>query len=135
VRRFDDLGVCRILDPTHSGPEVRQFLAQWLGPLVAYDHEKNTELLSTLARYLDSGGNYDQTSGALNIHRSTLRYRLGRIRDISGHDLQDVETRLNLHLATRVFEMVEITDVVDVAYSPGNAHKDPIARQRERVTE
>jgi DNA-binding PucR family transcriptional regulator len=31
-----------------------------------------------------------------------LRYRLGRIRDISGRDLQDVEGRLNLHLATRI---------------------------------
>jgi sugar diacid utilization regulator len=114
VRRFDDLGVCRILDPTHSGPEVRGFLTEWLGPLVAYDRDRNTDLVSTLARYLDSGGNYDQTACALNIHRSTLRYRLGRIRDISGHDLQDVDTRLNLHLATRVLGMIETTEVIQV---------------------
>jgi hypothetical protein len=114
VRRFDDLGVCRILDPTHSGPEVRGFLSEWLGPLIAYDRDRNTDLVTTLARYLDSGGNYDHTARALNIHRSTLRYRLGRIRDISGHDLQDVDTRLNLHLATRVFGMIESTDVIQV---------------------
>ena len=46
--------------------------------------EKNADLVNTLARYLDAGGNYDQTSRALSIHRSTLRYRLGRIREISG---------------------------------------------------
>jgi sugar diacid utilization regulator len=57
---------------------------------------------------------YCGSSYALNIHRSTLRYRLGRIRDISGHDLQDVDTRLNLHLATRVFGMIETTDVMQV---------------------
>jgi hypothetical protein len=85
-RRFDDLGVCRILDPSQNGPAVRGFLSEWLGPLIAYDQEKGTDLVNTLARYLDSGGNYDHTAGALNIHRSTLRYRLGRIRDISGRD-------------------------------------------------
>ncbi|MGA7132279.1 MAG: helix-turn-helix domain-containing protein [Mycobacterium sp.] len=36
----------------------------------------------------------------MQIHRSTLRYRLARIRDITGRDLQNVDTRLNLHLAT-----------------------------------
>jgi DNA-binding PucR family transcriptional regulator len=41
----------------------------------------------------------------LSIHRNTLRYRLGRIAQISGHDLADVETRLNLHLATRAWRL------------------------------
>jgi hypothetical protein len=58
-----------------------------------------------------SGGNYDHTAGALNIHRSTLRYRLGRIRDISGRDLQDVNSRLNLHLAFKLFEMTGNFDI------------------------
>lgn len=109
-RRFDDLGVCRILNPSDNGPGVREFLSEWLAPLMAYDQERNTELVSTLARYLDSGGNYDQAARALSIHRSTLRYRLGRIRDISGRDLQDVNSRLNLHLATKVFEMIGTTE-------------------------
>ncbi|CAM5397877.1 hypothetical protein SALBM311S_10569 [Streptomyces alboniger] len=41
----------------------------------------------------------------LAIHRSTLRYRLQRIRDISGNDLADVEARLNLQVATRVWRI------------------------------
>lgn len=105
-RRFDDLGVCRILDPGDNAPAVREFLSEWLGALMAYDDEKSAELVKTLGRYLDCGGNYDQAATALNIHRSTLRYRLGRIRDISGLDLQDVNSRLNLHLATKVYDMV-----------------------------
>ncbi|MGR6998356.1 helix-turn-helix domain-containing protein [Yinghuangia aomiensis] len=42
----------------------------------------------------------------LAIHRSTLRYRLQRIRDISGNDLANVEDRLNLQVATRVWKIV-----------------------------
>ena len=101
-RRFGDLGLYRILDRTGESQEVQDFVMEWLGPLLSYDREKKADLVITLTRYLDCGGNYDATAESLTIHRSTLRYRLGRIRDISGRDLQDVEDRLNLHLATRI---------------------------------
>jgi sugar diacid utilization regulator len=101
-RRFEDLGLYRILDRASDRPEVHDFVMEWLGPLLSYDRTKNADLVTTLTHYLDCGGNYDDAAQSLTIHRSTLRYRLGRIRDISGRDLQDVEDRLNLHLATRI---------------------------------
>lgn len=107
-RRFEDLGLYRILDRASDRPEVHDFVMEWLGALLSYDRRKNADLVVTLTHYLDCGGNYDAAAESLTIHRSTLRYRLGRIRDISGRDLQDVEDRLNLHLATRI---VRITGV------------------------
>lgn len=101
-RRFEDLGLYRILDPASGRPELDDFVMEWLGPLLSYDRRKNADLVATLTHYLDCGGNYDDAAQSLTIHRSTLRYRLGRIREISGRDLQDVEDRLNLHLATRI---------------------------------
>jgi sugar diacid utilization regulator len=108
-RRFEDLGVYRILDRASDRPEVHDFVMEWLGPLLSYDREKNADLVMTLTQYLDCGGNYDSAAESLTIHRSTLRYRLGRIRDISGRDLQDVEDRLNLHLATRIVRITGVT--------------------------
>ena len=105
-RRFEDLGVYRILDSGDGRPEVRSFVQEWLGGLRDYDRTKHAELVKTLAYYLDCGGNYDLTAQSLKIHRSTLRYRLGRIRDITGRDLQDVDTRLNLHLASRILDVL-----------------------------
>jgi sugar diacid utilization regulator len=107
-RRFEDLGLYRILDRTADRPEVHDFVMEWLGPLLGYDREKKADLVMTLTHYLDCGGNYDATAQSLTIHRSTLRYRLGRIRDISGRDLQDVEDRLNLHLATRIVRVAGV---------------------------
>ena len=101
-RRFEDLGLYRILDRASDRPEVHDFVMEWLGSLLSYDRKKNANLVTTLTHYLDCGGNYDAAAESLTIHRSTLRYRLGRIRDISGRDLQDVDDRLNLHLATRI---------------------------------
>ena len=107
-RCFDDLGVYRILDAGDGRPEVREFVQEWLGKLLTYDRDHNAELVKTLARYFDEGGNYDQTAKLLNIHRSTLRYRLNRIRAISERDLQDVDTRLNLHLATKIVSVIDV---------------------------
>lgn len=62
--------------------------------------------METLSRYFDCGGNYDDAAAVLTVHRSTLRYRLQRIREISDRDLADVETRLNLQVATRVWKII-----------------------------
>ncbi len=35
--------------------------------------------------------------------RTTVRYRLSRIREISGHDLSDPDTRFQLHLAAKAW--------------------------------
>ncbi|WP_443073119.1 helix-turn-helix domain-containing protein [Streptomyces sp. S465] len=62
--------------------------------------------METLSEYVDRGGNYSRTAVALVIRRSTLRYRLRRIREIGGSDLADVDSRLNLHVATRMWKIM-----------------------------
>ncbi|WP_419156078.1 PucR family transcriptional regulator [Streptomyces canus] len=103
---FDDLGLYRILGPGNDLRELEGFVREWLGPLIDYDAEHDTELVETLSRYFDCGGNYDDAAAALTVHRSTLRYRLQRIREISDRDLADVDTRLNLQVATRVWKII-----------------------------
>ncbi|MFF9282589.1 helix-turn-helix domain-containing protein [Streptomyces griseosporeus] len=103
---FDELGLYRILGPGSGHRELETFVQEWLGQLIDYDSRHHATMVETLSRYFDCGGNYDETADSLAIHRSTLRYRLQRIRDISGHDLANVEDRLNLQVATRVWKIV-----------------------------
>jgi sugar diacid utilization regulator len=107
VTVFDDLGVCQLLSEIPNIGTVDVFINRWLGALLAYDTSKKAQLVDTLCCYLQRGGNYDQTALALSLHRSTLRYRLQRIRDMSGHDLNDPDTRFNLQLATRAWKTVQ----------------------------
>jgi len=99
--RFDDLGVYRLLIGNESLDEVDRFVQTWIGQLLAYDCQRSADLVRTLAYYLDRGGNYEATAAALIVHRNTLKYRLQRIRQISGHDLSNAEVCFNLQLATR----------------------------------
>ncbi|MFF7970155.1 helix-turn-helix domain-containing protein [Streptomyces sp. NPDC007905] len=103
---FDDLGLYRILGPGNDLHELEAFVREWLGLLIDYDKRHGTDMVQTLAQYFDCGGNYDETAAALTVHRSTLRYRLQRIREIGGRDLADVDTRLNLQVATRVWKIM-----------------------------
>ncbi|WP_064457236.1 helix-turn-helix domain-containing protein [Streptomyces hygroscopicus] len=103
---FDDLGLYRILRTGNDHREVERFVREWLGPLMDYDAVHRTDLVETLTQYFDRGGNYSETAAALVIHRSTLRYRLQRIREISGSDLADVDSRLNLQVATRIWKIM-----------------------------
>ncbi|MFE5491430.1 PucR family transcriptional regulator [Streptomyces virginiae] len=103
---FDELGLYRILGPGADRQELETFVHEWLGQLIAYDSGHHATMVETLSRYFDCGGNYDEAAASLAIHRSTLRYRLQRIREISGNDLTNVEDRLNLQVATRVWKIV-----------------------------
>jgi purine catabolism regulator len=72
-----------------------------LGPLIEHDGARKGSLVPTLRAYLETG-EQQQAAQRLRIHPNTLRYRLDRIREISGVDLEDPETRLNLSVALRV---------------------------------
>ena len=100
---FADLDVLRMLASVDDLADVDDFVGKWLGVLASYDERKHTELLNTLSQYLKHGGGYEATSRALSVHRSTLKYRLQRIRELTGFDLGDPETRFSLELATRAW--------------------------------
>jgi sugar diacid utilization regulator len=104
VSVFDDLGVFQLLGEIEQLASVEQFVRTWLGALLDYDARKPAELVPTLDRFLELGTAQQAASDALAIHRSTLKYRLQRIQDISRHDLSDPDTRFNLQLATRAWQ-------------------------------
>jgi purine catabolism regulator len=74
---------------------------------VEHDRARNGSLVATLRAYLETG-EQQQAAQRLRVHPNTLRYRLDRIREISGVDLEDSETRLNLAVALRVQSLLGV---------------------------
>ena len=107
VLLFDSLGVYRMLSSVTDPAGIEAFMNDQLGTLLDYDKRHRSDLLATLAQYFDSGCSIDQAAEMLSIHRSTLKYRLKRVRELLGQDLNDGSTRLDLHLATRVWLTLE----------------------------
>jgi sugar diacid utilization regulator len=107
VLLFDSLGVYRMLSSVTDPAGIEAFMKEQLGTLLDYDKRHGSDLLVTLAQYFDSGCKVDQAAAALSVHRNTLKYRLKRVRELLGQDLNDGPTRTNLHLATMVWLTLE----------------------------
>ncbi|WP_438272146.1 helix-turn-helix domain-containing protein [Streptomyces antibioticus] len=94
VAQWASIGPYRLLTslPPQSSqdPSVR--------PLLTPAHR---ELARTAEVYLDRAGQAGRTAAELGIHRQTLYYRLSRVEQLTGLDLDEGEDRLLLHMALK----------------------------------
>lgn len=72
-----------------------------LGGLIAADAERGSDLLHTLAVFLDHGGRWQETADALHVHINTLRHRLKRVEELTERSLASTADRVDLFLALR----------------------------------
>jgi purine catabolism regulator len=82
--------------------QMRRFHRETLGALSEHDERKQGELIRTLNGFFEANGNLAKASEDLKVHRNTLVYRLDRIRELTGLDLEDADNRLILHLALKI---------------------------------
>jgi hypothetical protein len=102
--RIDDTEfdpVARML-ATADPAAIREFVVARLGQVEAHDREHRTGFLDTLQVLLDTGMRLQPAADRLGLHVSTVRYRMERLRDQFGFDLQDPAQRFGLELALRL---------------------------------
>ncbi len=80
----------------------RAFTARLLDPLRDYDRRHRAELIPTLEAFLDCDGSWTRCAARLHLHVNTLRYRVGRIEQLTGRDLSRLEDKLDFFLALRM---------------------------------
>jgi purine catabolism regulator len=96
VVKFGELagqGLLGLLDRAAA----QAFAAALLAPLTAYG--SRADLVESLRAYLDSNGHWDAAAQRLGVHRHTLRYRMKRVTELLGRDLDDPGVRAELWLA------------------------------------
>lgn len=104
VAQWADLGPLSVLlripadelDATAVPPAIEQLLAA----------DSSGRLLRTLEVFLDRGGSGATAAADLHVHRTTLYYRLDRIREVTGLDLDDGRVRLELHLGLMLHRLL-----------------------------
>jgi len=110
VLAFDETGAYRLLlsamaeDPA----ELQRFYAETVEPLVAYDEQYETGLVTTVEAFLEADGNIAGTAQRLFTHRHTIRYRLERVRELSGLDVGSTDGREKLSLGLKAMRVLGI---------------------------
>ncbi|MFF2545008.1 PucR family transcriptional regulator [Kitasatospora sp. NPDC058063] len=66
----------------------------------------NSRLEETLRCFLDNAGSVPRTAEVLELHRTSLYYRLRQIQEITGLDLDVGAHRLELHLGLRLWDLL-----------------------------
>jgi sugar diacid utilization regulator len=107
---FEDTGAYRLLLPAMSEDpaELQRFYAETVAPLVAYDDQYETDLVQTLETFLDADGNVAGTAARLYTHRHTVRYRLERVKDLTGLDVASTDGREKLGLGLKAMRVLGI---------------------------
>jgi hypothetical protein len=118
---FEDTGAYRLLLPAMSEDpgELERFYAETVAPLADYDEQYETELVTTIEAYLAHDGNVTPTAQHLFTHRHTVRYRLERVKELSGHDITSTEGREKLGLGLKAMRVLGIAPPRGPATEPG----------------
>jgi purine catabolism regulator len=102
LTRFPQIELSTLL---RSEPGWVDFARGRLGPLLE-GGTGNEDLLRTLRAYLEAGQNAKEAARALHVHRNTLLYRLKRVRDVLGVELENADVLFELDLSLRVMEVM-----------------------------
>jgi sugar diacid utilization regulator len=117
---FDQTGTYQLLLPYMSDPaELKRFYSETVRPLVAYDEQYETDLLGTLATFLECDANVNATAARLITHRHTIRYRFERVRELTGLDVQSTDGREKLSLGLKAMRVLGIAAPRGPATEPG----------------
>ena len=110
ILAFDETGAYRLLLSAMSEDpaELQRFYAETVEPLVAYDEQYETDLVQTVEAFLDADGNVAGTAQRLFTHRHTIRYRLERVRELSGLDVGSTDGREKLSLGLKAMRVLGI---------------------------
>jgi sugar diacid utilization regulator len=104
------LGIYATVFDPDRGDDLRVFITDTLGAVLAYDRRRNTDLVTTLAAYFDNSANLTRASKALHVHMNTLVKRLDRIAALIGDDWQQPDNALPLQLAVRLHTLTRELD-------------------------
>ena len=102
---YEELAAYTLFENEELGSEAHQLVEQFLGRLSAYDRNNNTNLVETLEVFFDNNQNLSTAAASLYIHPKTMKYRLGRIKEIIGADPFSGHIQFHYYLCTKLIKL------------------------------
>lgn len=103
---YGDLGSYSLLLGLQDTPSLEVFCHSVLGKLEEHDEQSGSDLLPSLACFLEANGHWGDAADRLFVHRHTLRYRMRRVQEITGRDLAEPQDRMEFWLALKAREFL-----------------------------
>ncbi len=107
---FADLRVDSALLDLAQAPAGRSFADDILEPL---RQERGGALLEATRTYVEAGGNLNEASRKLGVHRNTMLYKLDRVSRLLQRDIRHADTQFTIWLAMRLATLAETAERVE----------------------
>ena len=109
VYYFSDYYLYKMLETLEREDPQIQFLIQpGLMKLYLYDKEHGTDFMDTIIEFLKHPGQPANIADALHIHKNTLLYRMGKIKQITGCDFVEGEEYMNYNLSVKIMKYLHL---------------------------
>ncbi|WP_338483339.1 GAF domain-containing protein [Streptomyces sp. SCSIO 75703] len=100
-----DLGFLGVLLGDRT--DLTGYVDRVLGPVLAYDSQRGTELVRTLTAYFDHGASLARAKDALHVHVNTVVQRLDRVAHLLGPDWNTPGNTLEIQVALRLHRLAQ----------------------------
>jgi DNA-binding PucR family transcriptional regulator len=108
---FNDIKYYIVANLINLNYRINDFLHPGILKLLNYDNENNTELTSTLVAYIYEKNNIDAVSQKLHIHRSTLFYRIRKIKELTNINFEQINDLSLLYFSCKVLEVIDQNEI------------------------
>ncbi len=102
-----ELGPYGLLLRASSRDDLEAFARRTLRPLLDHDRGHGSELLRTLRTFLEEDRVQRRAAARCFVHVNTIVYRVRRIEELLGKDLDDPSTVFDITLALRILDLLE----------------------------
>ncbi|MCI6637418.1 MAG: PucR family transcriptional regulator ligand-binding domain-containing protein [Bilifractor sp.] len=96
---YSEMGLYKLLMNIDDEDIISDYLQNTVQPIINYDRDNNTDLMGVLRAYLENDGSVKETAQKLFVHRNTINYYLGKIKDLTGMDLSSLNVKTQLTTA------------------------------------
>lgn len=111
---YSSLDTVKLIYPLKEDKQFLKYYDKTIRVLLEYDEKYGGELVQTLKCFYESNMNKKDTAKNLFIHVETLRYRLNKIEQLTGYDLDTSEGLLVLHLGLKLYNIVSNNEVLNL---------------------
>ena len=102
---YEDLYTERLLMQLNK-EELQEFVSDYIGKILEYDHVHHENMLETLSVFLDVNGSKKEAAEKLHIVRQTLYHRINTLKSLLGDDFMKPPKRLALEMAIKAWQLL-----------------------------
>ena len=103
---YDDVFDLALLEYCDRHSNLMDFVHSSIVNLMEYDKQYGTNYLYTFWVYTENACNTNATAAKMFVHKNTLAYRLGKIKEILGSDLTNGKDLFAFQLSMRILRML-----------------------------